>query len=182
MPRSTKLLSYRLGRAVAALAAALAATACVPAGHLAREQAPAPTFDALAFFTGHTEGRGELTVVMSGRKPTLVEGHGVVAPDGSIDLEQVVRRGDAPSRRRTWHLYTIAPGRYAGTLSDASGPVAGDVTGNQLHLSFAMKGGLHAEQFLYLRPGGQVAQNRMIISKFGMAVARLDETITRLPS
>ncbi len=161
---------------------ALAAAACVPSGHLAREQAPAPAFDPLAFFAGHTEGRGKLDVVLSGRKPTLVEGHGVVEPDGSIDLDQVVRRGDKPATRRTWHLYKTGPGRYAGTLSDASGPVAGEVAGNRLHLSFAMKGGLHAEQFLYLRPGGQVAQNRMIVSKLGIPVASLDETITRLPS
>ena len=78
--------------------------ACVPSGHLAREQAPAPTFDPIAFFAGHTEGGGELSVVFSGRKPTLVEGHGLVVPDGSIDLDQIVRRGDKAPTRRTWHL------------------------------------------------------------------------------
>ena len=121
-------------------------------------------------------------MVFSGRKPTLVEGHGVVRADGSIDLNQVVRSGDKAPTRRTWHLYRIAPGRYGGTLSDATGPVSGDVSGNRLHLSFAMTGGLHAEQFLYLRRGGQVAQNRMVVSKLGIPVASLDETITRLPS
>lgn len=139
-------------------------------------------FDPLAFFAGHTEGHGEIAVVLSGHKPTLVEGHGVVAPDGSINLDQVVRRGHKAPTRRTWHLYLVAPGRYAGTLSDASGPVAGDVAGNCLHLSFAMKGGLHAEQFMYLHPGGQLAINRMIVSKLGIPVASLDETIIRLPS
>ncbi len=139
-------------------------------------------FDPLAFFAGHTEGHGEIAVVLSDRKPTLVEGHGVIALDGSINLNQVVRRGDKAPTRRTWHLYRVAPGRYAGTLSDASGPVAGDVVGNRLHFSFAMKGGLHAEQFLYLQTGGQVAKNRMIVSKLGIPVASLDETITRLPS
>lgn len=121
-------------------------------------------------------------MVLSGRKLTLVEGHGVVEPDGSIDLDQVMRRGDKPPSRRTWHLYRVSSGHYAGTLSNTTGPVAGDVSGNRLHLSFAMKGGLHAEQFLYLRPDGQVAQNRLIVSKLGMPVASLDETITRLSS
>jgi hypothetical protein len=39
---------------------------------------------------------------------------------------------------------------------------------------------LQAEQFLALQPGGTVAQNVMIVRKMGVAVARLDETITRL--
>ena len=45
--------------------------------------------------------------------------------------------------------------------------------------SFAMKGGLKAEQWLYLKRGGQVAKNVMVIRKFGIPVARLTETITR---
>lgn len=45
-----------------------------------------------------------------------------------------------------------------------------------------MKDGLHVEQFLYLRPGGPVAQNRMVVSKLGIPVAGLDETVTRMPS
>ena len=42
-----------------------------------------------------------------------------------------------------------------------------------------MKGGLHAQQWLYLQPGGQVARNRMVVTKFGVPVASLDETITK---
>ena len=156
------------------------AAACVPSGRLAGEQAAAPDFDPIAFFAGHTEGRGRLAVILRHDQPTLVEGHGVVGPVGTITLDQDVRRGTEAPTHRTWRLRRVAPGRYAGTLSDASGPVAGDVTGNRLHLRFAMKGGLKAQQWLYLQPGGQVARNRMVVTKFGIPVASLDETITRL--
>ncbi|UAJ12330.1 DUF3833 family protein [Glacieibacterium megasporae] len=149
---------------------------------MTRYQAPVPTFDPIAFFAGPTQGHGSLAVAFSGSKPTLVEGHGVVEADGSLRLEQTVRVGDKAATRRTWHLYRVAAGRYSGTLSDAKGPVSGDGTGNQLHLSFAMRGGLQAEQFLYLQPGGQVARNRMVIRKLGVPVASLDETIFRRPS
>ena len=44
-----------------------------------------------------------------------------------------------------------------------------------------MQGGLHAQQWFYLQPGGQVALNRMVVTKFGLPVASLDETIRRLP-
>lgn len=179
MHRSTDRAGRRGGR-LAALAAALAIGACVPSGHLAREQAGAPAFDPIAFFAGPTEGKGSLAIIARHRRTTLVEGHGVVTANGTIVLDQDVRQGDAPPTHRTWHLHRVAPDRYAGTLTDAIGPVVGDAAGNRLHLDFKMKGGLHAQQWLYLQPGGQVAHNRMVVTKFGLPVASLDETITRL--
>lgn len=161
--------------------AALATGACVPSGHLAREQAMTPVFDPVTFFAGATEGRGSLKVMTKPRQTTLVAGRGVVTADGAVVLDQDVRRGDAPPTYRTWRLHRVAPGRYAGTLTDAIGAVSGEVAGNRLHLSFPMKGGLRAQQWLYLQHGGQVARNRMVVSKFGIPVASLDETIRRLP-
>lgn len=58
--------------------------------------------------------------------------------------------------------------------------MTGEVTGNLLHLAFSMKGGLRAQQWLYLQPGGQVSRNRMLITKFGLPVASLDETIRHM--
>lgn len=155
-------------------------TGCVSNAHPAGVPSDAPTFDPIAFFAGRTEGRGSLKVVFKHRQPTLFEGRGTVAPDGSLTLVQQVRRGKADQTERTWHLHATMAGHYAGTLSDASGPVSGDVNGNGLHLRFGMKGGLQAEQWLYPQPGGEVVQNSMVISKFGLPVARFEERITRI--
>lgn len=158
---------------------ALSLGACVPLGHLAREHATSPVFDPIAYFAGRTEGRGSLKIVTKPRQAVTVEGHGVTDGDGGIVLDQDVRQGDGPVKHRTWHLRQTAPGRYAGTMSDAVGPVTGEVTGNTLHLSFMMKRGLRAQQWLYLQDGGQVSRNRMVVTKLGMPVASLDETIAR---
>ncbi|MEG3176556.1 DUF3833 family protein [Sphingomonas sp. RB3P16] len=168
--------------ATPALAAMFAISACVPSDHLARARAPAPEFDPVRFFAGHSEGRGSLKVALRAHTPTLVDGNGIATPDGGIDLVQSVRLGDGKPTRRTWHLRRVATGRYTGTLSDARGPVTGEVHGNCLHLRFAMKGGLRAQQWLYLEPGGQAAVNRMVVTKFGLPVASLDEKIVRLPT
>lgn len=40
-----------------------------------------------------------------------------------------------------------------------------------------MKGGLAAEQFLYLQPDERTLLNRMTVRKFGLVVARVDERI-----
>lgn len=167
-------------RATAVVVPGLLVAACVPAGHLAGARAPAPTFDAIAFFAGDTRGVGSLKVMTRRREPVRVAGHGVVTPDDAIVLTQDVRRGDRAVVHRTWHLHMVAPGRLAGTLSDAAGPVAGDVHGNTLHLAFAMPHGLRAQQWLVLQPGGRESRNRLVITKWGLPVASLDETITRL--
>ncbi|WP_374943102.1 DUF3833 family protein [Sphingomonas sp.] len=157
----------------------LTCAGCVSGGHPDRELAAGSAFDPTAFFAGRTQGTGVLKVAFRGPELTLVEGHGRVAADGTVILDQEVRRGARPATRRTWHLHLDGAGRYSGTLTDATGPVTGQVEGNRLHLSFAMKGGLHAQQWLDLQPGGTVARNVMVVSKFGMPLARLDETITR---
>ncbi|TPG56251.1 DUF3833 family protein [Sphingomonas glacialis] len=161
-----------------ALIAGLGLAGCVSTTHLA--SAPAPRFDAVAFFAGRSEGKGVLKIALHRPATTLVEGNGRVTDDGSIVLDQTVRRQGKPATRRQWVLHPVGTDRYTGTLSDAVGPVDGRVDGTVLHLRFAMKGGLQAEQFLDLQPGGTVAQNVMIVRKMGVAVARLDETITRL--
>ncbi len=142
---------------------------------------PAPTFDPLVFFAGRTEGQGRLKVALSPHKAVTVHGRGRVERDGSLTLDQTVTEGDKPPTERRWTFTALGNGRYAGTLTDAVGPVAGDVTGNRLHLHFHMKGGIVADQRIDLAPGGQSAHNRMSFRKFGIVVARLDETIRRVP-
>ena len=174
-------LTLRAGVRLAGVASIVVLAGCIPSGHLTDQRASTPVFDPIAFFAGQTQGRGDLKVLTKRRRTILVEGHGVVGADGSIVLDQDVRQGDGPVKHRRWNLRRIAPGRFAGTLTDAVGPVVADVTGNALHVRFTMKGGLRVQQWLYLQPGGQISRNRMVVTKFGVAVASLDETITRIP-
>lgn len=141
----------------------------------------APRFSPQAFFAGATRGEGRLKIVMSGAKRVTVDGRGRMAGD-TLVLDQTVTGASATPEQRQWRLREVAPGRYAGTLSDAAGPVAGEVTGSRLHLQFAMKRGLVADQWLDLAADGQSAQNRMVVTKFGMTVAVLNETIRRVGS
>ena len=141
----------------------------------------AATFDPLTFFAGRTEGRGRLKVDLMPAKPVTVHGRGHVEADGTLVLEQTVIEEGKPATTRRWIFTATGPGHYAGTLSDAAGPVAGDVVGSQLHLHFHMRGGIVADQRLDLAAGGQSAHNRMTFRKLGVVVARLDEVIRREP-
>ena len=143
--------------------------------------AAGPPFVAERFFAGRTEGTGTLRIAFKKPVASIVHGRGRVEPDGTLVLDQTVIEGSKPATTRQWRIRASGPGHYAGTLTDASGPVAGEVTGNRLHLTFAMKGGLHADQKLDLAPDGQSAHNIMVISKLGVTVASLDEMIRRVP-
>lgn len=173
-------LTLRRGAVVLALPAALV-SACVSIGPSAKLAAPAPVFVPQAFFVGHTVGEGVSRVTLSHSRFVHVVGDGRVEPDGTLVLHQRVAEGNKPPRDRVWRLRELGGGRFAVTLSDATGPVEADVAGNRLHLRFRAKGGLGIEQWIYLQPGGDTALNRMVVRKFGVGVASLRETIRRVP-
>ena len=142
--------------------------------------APTPPFDVATFFLGKTEGEGRLKVVMRKTKTVRVHGSGSVDASGNVTLNQTVETAGKPSTTRTWIIAAIGNNRYGGSLTGTISPIRGVVSGNCLHLWLKMKGGLKAEQWLYLQPGGRVALNRMIIRKMGIHVATLEETIRKV--
>lgn len=137
-----------------------------------------PAFDAFGFFAGRTRGRGVLTGPLGRRAPVAVEGTGTLL-GGTLTLVQVVREGAAPPRTRRWTLSRTGPGRYAGTLTDAEGPVEGEERGPRLVLRYRAKGGYAVEQVLdRIAPG--IVRNRLTARAGGLTLAQLDETIRRL--
>ena len=146
---------------------------------LALAAAASSTFDPLRFFAGRTEGRGRLHVAMRRSRDVQVHGRGSVAGD-TLVLDQTVERAGVAPATRQWRIRRIAPGRYVGTLSDATGPVTGESAGDTLHLSFCGAHGVRFDQWLRLAPDGRSAQNRLTVRKLGITLARLDETIRRV--
>ena len=163
--------------ALNALAAAAAlATLALPAALLA--QPAARTFDPVAFFEGQTTGEGQLRKIMSAAKATRVTGRGRIE-GGVLVLDQSVAIAGEPRRERQWRLHAVAPGRWAGTLSDARGPVTASAAGAVLTIAYVSDDGMGITQAVTLAPDGRSARNRMKVRKLGLTVATLDETITR---
>ncbi len=142
--------------------------------------AAAATFDPLAFFAGRTEGRGTLKILLHRTVPVVVHGRGTRDGD-TLRLDQTVIEGDKPPAERRWTFTAATLPHYTGTLTDAVGPVSGDVDGARLHLHLHLHGGIVADQRIDLADDGRSAHNRMTFRKFGIVVARLDETIRRQP-
>lgn len=160
-------------------AAGLGSCATTPANYAPPSAAAEPRFDALAFFAGQSRGRGELSKVFSKTVPVRVQSEGVIEADGSLTLVQRIEEGEKPPRTRQWTIREAAPGRYQGTLTDASGAVEGESEGNRLTLRYPMEGGFKVKQVLTLSTGGERAYNVLKVSKWGVTVAVLAEEIVR---
>jgi hypothetical protein len=116
---------------------------------------------------------------MSGKHAVRVRSHGRMDAGGALILDQVVEEEGKPARRRTWRLVRAAGNRITGSITDARGPVAGDVAGNVLHLTYRTVDGVSVEQWITMQPGGRSARNRMVLRKFGMKVATVEEAIRK---
>ena len=156
----------------------LALAACTAAAPPEASQ-PGPAFDPVAFFTGSSHGDGKLDQIMKGIRTVTVDSVGTPEANGSLTLTQrIAMQGDSP-RTRVWKLKQVAPGRYAGSLTDASGPVETVAIGRAIRIRYPMKGGLMVEQWLIALPGGRALDNRMTVTKWGMRVATLRERIEK---
>ena len=160
-------------------AAVFALSACVGAPARPAVDAAAPAFAPIAFFAGRTAGDGRLKVVLSRERAVRVASQGEIGPDGTLTLVQHIEEEGKPPRTRRWSLRPTDHG-FAAELSDAVGPAAVTVSGNVLHIRFKARGGLAMEQWLAVQPGGRTARNQLVVRKFGMRVAVLDETIRRI--
>lgn len=159
----------------ASLALLLLAAAAVSPAPAAQPSAPEH------FFVGRTEGAGTVTMALSGSHKVRDVSRGRLDPSGALLLDQVVEEEGKPVRRRSWRLVRAGGNRISGTISDASGPVTGEIKGNVLHLRYrTVEGGAQVEQWITLHPNGRTAANRMVFRKFGLKVASLDSTIRRL--
>jgi len=145
-------------------------------GIVAAQQATDP----FSFFEGVTESVGILKIVMHRAVHTMSIGRGEIRPDGSLSLVQRVEdEGRAPYVRR-WLIKQVAPRRFVGTMSEATGPVTIDEVGDRFRFRLTMKGGLSVEQWLTPLPGGRSATSDMTVRKFGIAVASSQGTVRKI--
>ena len=133
------------------------------------------------FFAGRTEGSGTVQMIVGGSHKVRDVSRGRLDKSGALILEQIVYEEGKPTRRRSWRLARAGGNRIAGTISDAVGPVTGEMRGNVLHLKYrAKEANAQVEQWITLHPNGRTASNRMIFRKWGLKAATLESTIRKL--
>jgi hypothetical protein len=136
--------------------------------------------DPMRFFVGRTETVGQVKIMFHKGYATHSTGQGRIQPDGSLLLVQQVFDAGKPPHERRWHVRQTGPGRYAGTMTDAVGPVTIERIGNRYRFRFQMDGRLSVEQLLIPLAGGRAASSSVRIRKFGMVVATTDGFIRQI--
>ena len=153
---------------------------CLPAFPNAIEPVGQPELLPDVFFAGRTTGEGTLTMRFRAPRSLRVEGMGQREPDGTFRLDQTVTFGDGTVETRTWRMRRTAANEYRATLSDATGEVTAQTSGNSFHLRYLLRQPrVYMDQWLYLQPNGRTVANRATVTVLGIPWARLDETITR---
>ncbi|MGB3542442.1 DUF3833 family protein [Rubrivirga sp.] len=152
---------------------------CLPAQpRLALETEP--PFDVFAFFQGETAGLGVLHIRGRAPVPVEVESVGTVLESGDLELVQTITRGDDEPYQRTWTFRALGDGRYTGDLTEATGPVEAEASGNRLVIGYRTGRFTTVSQTLALQPGGRLALNLLSVRVLGVPVARLTEQIRRV--
>jgi hypothetical protein len=132
------------------------------------------------FFVGRSEGQGTVRVILSGSHGFRVQSRGRMERSGALILDQRIEEEGKAPRNRTWRLVRSGGNRFTGTLSDARGPVTGELSGNVLRIRYRSGEGPHVEQWITFAANGRTAQNRMTFKRFGVVVARVEETIRKI--
>lgn len=139
-----------------------------------------PLVQPLTFFEGRTESLGTVKIFTKDPYRSRSIGRGRIEPDGSLTLVQQVQDEGKPQHERRWKIRQVASGHFAGTMSEATGPVLIDEVGGLYRFRFKMKGHVSVEQWLSPLPGGSSARNRMTLRKFGMTVGTGDGIVRKL--
>jgi hypothetical protein len=132
------------------------------------------------FFIGATEGSGTVQVMLSGRHSVRDRSRGRMEAGGVLIIDQVVEEEGKPARRRSWRLVRAGGAKVTGTISDAKGPVQGEIAGQTLHLKYRLAEGPSVEQWITLDSSGRSAQNRMVFHKFGIKVATVQTVLRKV--
>lgn len=134
----------------------------------------------LHFFSGRTEMISTVKVMMKKPYRSRTVGNGKILDDGALALtQQVYDEGQAPERRN-WKIRQVGPGRYIGTMTEASGPVLIEEVGGNYRFKFKMKGNLSVEQWMTPINGGDAARSKLTVRKLGMKVASSTGIIRRI--
>jgi hypothetical protein len=135
--------------------------------------------DLIGFFTGRTHAESQIKVAF--RKPVrhVTDTVGKKGANGDLILVDTINEEGKPTKTRRWTMRPAGPGRFTGSMSEATGPVQVTVEGDEAVIRYKMKGGISIEQHLELKDS-RTLSNHVSAKKLGVRLGRLEGTIRKL--
>ncbi len=173
---------------IAVLAACLSLAGCAKPMPVAGFAATRPSFDPLAYWTGHTHSWGVIETP-SGAPSEIVQTDCLGEPEGpdGLHMRQTLTEGDGTVTHRDWHLRRLGGGRFTATANDMVGTAEGTAVGRVFHWRWVWAThpgnpllNVTMSQWMYGMPDGTM-MNRTVISKLGVTVAEVSEQFSRGP-
>ena len=145
---------------------------------LAHSQSVTKAFVPEEVFAGRSEGKGEMRLVLSRKRPFTVASRGTMQGDGRFRLEQDVQFEGEAVQTRSWVMWQTSPGHYSATLTDATGLAVGRTEGSRLTLRYPLnRWGLVMHQTLDLAKDERTVVNSGSIRLLGIPIGTVQETI-----
>lgn len=171
--------------AVLLAAFVLAGCASVPAEHFAGTK---PTFDPMAYFTGHTHSWGLFENRAGNPSRSFTTNCVGRMENGALQLDQLFTYEDGSTQQRHWRIQRVDAHRFVATAGDVVGTGTGESYGNAFHWEYtvALKPGnglfnVRLRQWMYLQADGRTMLNRGSVNKFGVEIAQVTEQFRRDP-
>jgi hypothetical protein len=176
------LLSRQL---LAALLLGSLASGCASALPTSAFAGTAPTFDPVAFWTGHTTSWG-VVENFDGAPTSIITTTTNGIPDGHGGLHMIQHvMHDGQDSLRDWHIRRLEHGQFEATANDVVGVARGRPSGRMLHWTWtlAAKPGnplfnINMDQWMYLADNGTLL-NRTIMTKLGIRLGEISEQFVR---
>lgn len=161
----------------------LAGCASVPTEHFAGAK---PTFDPMAYFTGHTHSWGVFENRAGNPSRSFTTDCAGHREGDALVLDQTFTYEDGSRQQRHWRIRRVDAHHYEATANDVVGTGTGEAYGNTFHWEYtvALKPGnplynVRLRQWMYLQPDGRTMLNRGSVSTLGVEVAQLSESFRR---
>lgn len=143
------------------------------------------TFDLQRFFTGHNRSWG---VFENGggapRRTFVADSFGKLNPDGSLALTQHFRFSDGKRQLRVWRVRRVDATHWEATANDVVGKAMGESRGNALYWEYTITvnpknplATVHVCQWIYQPEGTETVMTRLRITKMGMPLFQVTESI-----
>ena len=180
------MMKQTLFMMLALLVFPLALAGCATAPQLQATETPATPLVLENALAGRTQGYGTVATLFGDKTRFAVTIAGRWDGD-MLTLVEDFRYEDGKTERKTWYLSRIATGQYRGTREDVIGTAAVRQDGNSVRLDYEVMldtalGRIRTRfrDIMFLERNGTI-RNRATVSKFGLNLATVDITLTKIP-